>query len=112
MLKTLLPALLAVAAGVSFVIQQAMNANLRIALNSPAWAGFVNYFVGVACMAVLVMALRDPLPSTGPARRQRRRPIALFLRASTEPRAWVTLGRRRSRWHSDCSESLQKQQVF
>jgi transporter family-2 protein len=68
MLKTLLPALLAVAAGISIVIQQALNANLRIALNSPAWSGFMNYFVGVACMAVLVLALRDPIPSAAVAR--------------------------------------------
>ncbi|WP_158808585.1 DMT family transporter [Beijerinckia sp. L45] len=68
MLQVLLPAFLAVAAGVSIVIQQALNANLRAALNSAAWAGFMSYAVGVACMVTVVMALRDPLPSAAVAR--------------------------------------------
>lgn len=34
MLKLALPMLFAVAAGISFVVQQALNANLRTALNS------------------------------------------------------------------------------
>jgi transporter family-2 protein len=63
MLKSLLPFLLAVAAGVSIVIQQVLNANLRGALNSAAWSGFTSYVVGVACMALLVIALHDPMPS-------------------------------------------------
>lgn len=62
MLKAVFPFLLAVAAGVSIVIQQVLNANLRGALNSTAWSGFTSYVVGVACMAVLVVALQDPLP--------------------------------------------------
>lgn len=69
MLTTLLPALLAVAAGVSIVVQQALNANLRLALNSAAWSGFVSYAVGLGCMALLAMALRDPLPATSAAAR-------------------------------------------
>ncbi len=62
MLKAVLPFLLGVAAGVSIVIQQVLNANLRGALDSTAWSGFASYFVGVACMAVLVLVLQDPLP--------------------------------------------------
>ena len=58
-----LPILLAVAAGVSIVVQQVLNSNLRTALNSAAWSGFVSYFVGVVCMALLALALRDPIPS-------------------------------------------------
>lgn len=54
---------LAVLAGVSIVIQQALNANLRAALDSAAWSGFVSYFVGVLCMALLAFVLRDPLPA-------------------------------------------------
>ena len=62
MLKAVLPFLLGVAAGVSIVIQQVLNANLKGALDSTAWSGFASYFVGVACMAVLVLVLQDPLP--------------------------------------------------
>ncbi|MBS0532273.1 MAG: DMT family transporter [Proteobacteria bacterium] len=54
--------LLALGAGVSIVIQQALNANLRADLNSAAWSGFVSYAVGLACMALLVLALREPIP--------------------------------------------------
>ena len=53
MLSALLPAFLAIAAGVSIVIQQALNANLRNAMHSTAWSGFVSYAVGLACMALL-----------------------------------------------------------
>jgi transporter family-2 protein len=57
--------LLAFGAGVSIVIQQALNSNLRTELNSAAWSGFVSYSAGLACMALLVVALRDPLPPLG-----------------------------------------------
>lgn len=63
MLNVALPIALAFAAGVSIVIQQALNANLRTALDSAAWSGFVSYFVGVLCIALLAIALRDPIPS-------------------------------------------------
>src|SRR5919202_3105922 len=69
MLGLALPILLAVAAGVSIVVQQVLNSNLRAALNSAAWLGFVSYFVGVVCMALLALALRDPLPSANIAAR-------------------------------------------
>ena len=65
MLKLALPMLLAVAAGISLVVQQALNANLRTALSSAAWSGFVSYFVGTICMVIFALALRDPLPSVG-----------------------------------------------
>jgi bacterial/archaeal transporter family-2 protein len=64
-----LPVLLAVAAGVSIVVQQVLNSNLRIALDSAAWSGFMSYFVGVVCMALLALVLRDPLPSASVAAR-------------------------------------------
>jgi bacterial/archaeal transporter family-2 protein len=64
-----LPILLAVAAGASIVVQQVLNSNLRAALNSAAWSGFMSYFVGVICMALLALALRDPTPSAGVAAR-------------------------------------------
>ena len=57
--------LLAFGAGFSIVIQQALNSNLRTELNSAAWSGFVSYSAGLACMALLVIALREPLPPVG-----------------------------------------------
>lgn len=55
--------LLAVGAGVSFVMQQAVNADLRTTLGSAAWAGFVSYLGGTLCMLVLAVILRDSPPS-------------------------------------------------
>lgn len=69
MLNVLLPSALAVVAGISIVVQQVLNANLRAALNSAAWSGFMSYFVGVACMVVLAVTLRDPAPSVAVASR-------------------------------------------
>jgi bacterial/archaeal transporter family-2 protein len=57
-------ALLAVFAGVSFVVQQAVNAELRTAIGSAAWAGFVSYVGGTVCMLALALAMRDALPAT------------------------------------------------
>jgi bacterial/archaeal transporter family-2 protein len=54
---------LAIAAGVSFVVQQAVNAELRGMLHSAAWAGFVSYLGGTLCMLALALALRDGIPS-------------------------------------------------
>lgn len=56
-------AILAVGAGCSFVMQQAVNANLREALDSAAWAGFVSYLGGTICMLLLAILMRDALPS-------------------------------------------------
>jgi len=69
MLNAAFPIALAFMAGISIVIQQALNANLRTALDSAAWSGFVSYFVGVVCMALLALALRDPIPSASVASR-------------------------------------------
>ena len=69
MLGLALPVLLALAAGVSIIIQQVLNSNLRMALDSAVWSGFMSYFVGVICMALLALVLRDPLPSASLAAR-------------------------------------------
>ena len=69
MLSALFPAFLAIAAGVSVVIQQALNANLRSALHSAAWSGFISYAVGLVCMGLLVLAFRDPIPAASVAAR-------------------------------------------
>lgn len=52
--------LLVVGAGVSVALQQVLNANLRVALGSPWWAGFVSYLVGM--LAMLAVALTAPGP--------------------------------------------------
>jgi len=57
------PALLTFGAGVSVLVQQALNANLRAELNSTAWSGFMSYFLGVAFMVCLAAVLRDPVPT-------------------------------------------------
>jgi len=69
MLRLFLPMLLAVGAGISIVVQQVLNANLRGALNSAAWSGFVSYLVGTICMALLALSLRDGVPSASVAAR-------------------------------------------
>ena len=63
MLGLALHVLLAVAAGVSVVVQQVLNSNLRMALDSAAWSGFMSYLVGVVCMALLALIFGDPFPS-------------------------------------------------
>ena len=65
MLDLAVSVLLTVVAGVSVVVQQVLNANLRMELGSAAWSGFISYFVGLLCMALLALAMRDPLPSAG-----------------------------------------------
>jgi bacterial/archaeal transporter family-2 protein len=55
--------LLAIGAGLSFVVQQAVNANLRAEIGSPWWAGFVSYFGGTLAMLAVAIALREPWPS-------------------------------------------------
>jgi transporter family-2 protein len=52
--------LLAAGAGVSFVFQQAVNANLRAEIGSPWWAGFISYLGGTLVMLAMVVALRQP----------------------------------------------------
>jgi transporter family-2 protein len=56
---------LAIGAGTSFIIQQVVNADLRTALGSAAWAGFISYLGGTLCMLVLALARRDMFPATG-----------------------------------------------
>jgi transporter family-2 protein len=68
-IQLILPLALAILAGVSIVIQQVLNNNLRLALDSAAWSGFVSYLVGLIAMAVVVAALREPLPSAALAAR-------------------------------------------
>ena len=52
--------LLAVGAGISFVLQQAVNANLRVEIGSPWLAGFISYLGGTIAMLAMVMVSREP----------------------------------------------------
>lgn len=63
MLNTAFSLFLAAAAGVSIVVQQVLNANLRAAIGSAAWSGFASYLVGLVCMALLAIAMGDPIPT-------------------------------------------------
>jgi transporter family-2 protein len=69
MLNPVFSIVFTIAAGVSVVVQQALNANLRTAIGSAAWSGLVSYTVGLACMVLLTLALREPLPSAALAAR-------------------------------------------
>lgn len=64
-----MPVILAFSAGVALVMQQAVNAHLRTGLGSASWAGLVSYAVGLVCMVMLVMLLRDPVPNAASAAR-------------------------------------------
>jgi len=63
LIRTMLPAALALIAGMSVVVQQILNANLRVQLSSAVWSGFASYVLGVLCMVALAVGLREPLPS-------------------------------------------------
>lgn len=67
MLYLLFASALAALCGVSIVVQQALNVNLRVALNSAVWSGFASYLVGLLCMTFVAIALRDPMPSASVA---------------------------------------------
>ena len=69
MAPVLIASILTALAGAGIVVQQVLNANLRTELNSAVWSGFTSYFVGVICMGLLALALRDPLPSVAVAAR-------------------------------------------
>jgi transporter family-2 protein len=56
-------AILAAGAGVSFVMQQAVNANLRAVLGSAVWAGFISDLGGTLCMLLAAVAMRAQLPA-------------------------------------------------
>lgn len=52
--------LLGIGAGVSFVTQQALNADLCGCLGSSLWAAFISYAGGVITMAVVLLVTRQP----------------------------------------------------
>jgi transporter family-2 protein len=52
--------LLAVLAGVSVALQQVLNANLRMELESARWAGLISYIGGSLAMIVAIALSREP----------------------------------------------------
>ncbi|MGV6876003.1 hypothetical protein ACUSIJ_25380 [Pseudochelatococcus sp. B33] len=64
MVPAIVPLALAIFAGAVSLYSRYSTPNLRTALNSAAWSGFMSYFLGgVIFMVVLAIALRDPLPA-------------------------------------------------
>ena len=64
-MQIVLPIMIAMIAGVSIVTQQALNNNLRFALDSTVWPGFISYFVGLMSMVVFAIVMRQPIPTFG-----------------------------------------------
>ena len=62
-LQNVLLTILALIAGTSFVVQQAVNANLRSELQSVWWAGFFSYLGGTLVMLLMVVLMREPFLS-------------------------------------------------
>ena len=62
----------AIGAGVSFVMQQAVNADLRTSIGSAAWAGFISYLGGTLCM---LAAGRRPARNTSVSRVDREKQL-------------------------------------
>ena len=65
-LASIVPALFVVGAGVSVAFQQILNANLRTQLDSPWWASFVSYVVGMVVMLVVALLAPGPRFSLAP----------------------------------------------
>jgi bacterial/archaeal transporter family-2 protein len=61
--------LLVVGAGVSVALQQVLNANLRMELGSPWWAGFISYFIGTLAMLAIAITSGEPWLSEAMAAR-------------------------------------------
>ena len=62
-MQTVLLYLAARGAGVCVAVQQVLNGSLRISLQSPAWAGFASYLGGLLTMVVVLLAMREQMPS-------------------------------------------------
>jgi len=54
---------LVVAAGMALALQQVLNANLRVGLGSPWWAGTANYIVGLLAMLFVALLAPGPRPT-------------------------------------------------
>jgi bacterial/archaeal transporter family-2 protein len=56
-------AALGLIAGLSFVMQQIVNTNLKNGLASPLWAAFVSYAGGTLLVALILLATQQGVPS-------------------------------------------------
>ena len=56
-------AALGLIAGLSFVMQQIVNTNLKSGLSSPLWAAFVSYAGGTLLVALLLLVMQQGVPS-------------------------------------------------
>lgn len=54
---------LVIAAGMAVAFQQVLNANLRVGLGSPWWAGTASYLVGLIAMLAVALLAPGPRPS-------------------------------------------------
>jgi len=79
--------LLVMGAGISVALQQVLNANLRMELGSPWWAGFVSYLVGTIFMLAIATMSDQPWLSTAMIARSRGFPGqgGFSVRSSSEP---------------------------
>ena len=55
---------IALLAGASFVVQQAVNSNLRFEIGSLWWAGFFSYLGGTVVMLIMIVVMREPFIQT------------------------------------------------
>jgi transporter family-2 protein len=55
--------MLVVAAGMALALQQVLNANLRVGLGSPWWAGTASYLVGLLAMLLVALLAPGPRPT-------------------------------------------------
>lgn len=62
-LQNIFLTILALVAGASFVIQQAVNSNLRVETGSALWAAFFSYLGGTLVMLVMIVLMREPFLS-------------------------------------------------
>ena len=62
-MQTILLYLAALGAGISVAVQQVLNGSLRVSLQSPAWAGFASYLGGLVTMVLVLLAMREQMPS-------------------------------------------------
>ena len=62
-MQTTLLYLTTLGAGISVAVQQVLNGSLRASLNSPAWAGFASYLGGLLTMIIVLLAMRERMPS-------------------------------------------------
>ncbi|HEY8309951.1 MAG TPA: DMT family transporter [Gemmatimonadaceae bacterium] len=56
-------AALGLIAGLSFVMQQIVNTNLKSGLSSPLWAAFVSYAGGTLLVALILLVTQQGVPS-------------------------------------------------